>query len=107
MSRSACFKFLVIALAAVGTIGVSYGQGGSGTLTGRVVDPSGAVVSNGSVVLTNSATGEKRTTVTTTAGTYSFPALPVVGSYSVRVSAQGFKTAEVADIVISVGTITT
>lgn len=86
---------------------IALGQGGTGELTGRVVDPSGAILGNISVVLTNAATGEKRTTVTTSAGTYRFPALPVVGSYTLRITAKGFRTAEIADVVVSVGTVVT
>ena len=51
-----------------------YAQG-AGELSGLVTDATGAVVSGVEVKLTNSATGEVRTTVTTAAGIYSFPAL--------------------------------
>src|SRR5581483_10475918 len=106
MNRALC---LVVSLFVVlsGFSVIALGQGGTGELTGRVTDPSGAVVPNVSVTLTNSATGEKRTTVTNSAGTYNFPAVPVVGAYTVRIAAKGFKAAEVANIIVSVGTITT
>src|SRR5258707_12385103 len=45
---------------------------GTGEITGLVTDPTGAVVSDATVTLTNTATGEKRTTVTTSGGTYRF-----------------------------------
>ena len=57
---------------------------GAGELTGLVTDTTGAVVSGVEVKLTNSATGEVRTTVTTPAGIYSFPALPMVGAYTLK-----------------------
>ncbi len=44
-------------------------------MTGRVTDATGAVVSGVEVKLTNSATGEVRTTVTTPAGTIPFPGI--------------------------------
>jgi hypothetical protein len=85
----------------------AFAQGGTGELTGLVTDPSGAVIQGAPVTLTNSATGEERTTTTTAAGTYRFPALQVVGSYTLTISPQGFKSAIVRDIVMSVGTIVT
>src|SRR5207244_3351629 len=85
---------------------VVWAQGGSGELTGLVADPSGAVVPNAQVTLTNSATGDKRTTVTTAAGVYRFSALPIVGTYTLQTSPKGFKAVKIDNIVVSVGTIT-
>jgi hypothetical protein len=85
--------------------GTLWAQGGTGELTGLVSDPSGAVVANAQVTLTNTATGDTRTTVTTAAGTYRFPALPVVGTYTLDTAPKGFKSAKVSGIVISVGII--
>jgi hypothetical protein len=107
MNRSAYLKVLISALMMVCSISFAFGQGGTGELTGRVTDPSGAIVSDSQVTLINNATHEKRTAVTSMAGTFRFAALPVVGTYTLEVSAKGFRTARVADIVISVGTIAT
>jgi hypothetical protein len=85
----------------------AWAQGGTGALTGIVFDPSAAVVANAKVSLTNSATGAVRTTETTDAGVYRFNVLPVVGTYTLKVEVSGFKTAEIANIVISVGTVLT
>jgi hypothetical protein len=84
-----------------------WAQGGSGALTGLVTDPSGAVVPNAKVTLTNTGTGQTSRTVTTSAGVYSFPALPVVGSYNLKVEASGFRAFGVTGIVITVGRVTT
>src|SRR4051794_35211897 len=81
-----------------------WAQAGTGELTGLVADPSGAVISNAQVNLTNNETGEKRSTTTTPAGVYRFSSLPVVGSYTLEVAPKGFKSARVANVVISVGT---
>src|SRR5689334_884420 len=83
-----------------------FAQGGTGELTGLVTDPSGAVIPNANITLTNNATGEKRTTVTTAAGTYRFAALPVVGSYTLQIAPEGFKSIKLENVVISVGTAT-
>jgi hypothetical protein len=85
----------------------AFAQGGSGQLTGQVTDSTGAVVSGVEVKLSNSATGEVRTTVTTDAGIYTFPALPIVGSYALEVGSKGFKSTKVQNVVVSVGTTTT
>ncbi|HYG99380.1 MAG TPA: TonB-dependent receptor, partial [Terriglobales bacterium] len=77
---------------------------GTGELTGVVNDPTGAVVPNVEVKLTNNSTGIVRTTVTSAAGVYRFPALPVVGTYTLNIDAKGFKGVAVREIVVSVGT---
>ncbi|MBV8051179.1 MAG: carboxypeptidase regulatory-like domain-containing protein [Acidobacteriaceae bacterium] len=63
----------------------------TGSIQGIVTDPSGAVVPNGKVTITNKATGQVFTTTTSSAGTYSSGAL-APGNYAVRVEAQSFKT---------------
>jgi hypothetical protein len=72
-----------------------------------VTDPSGASVPDAKVTLTSSATGESRDTLTTSAGVYRFVAVAVVGTYAIKVQASGFKTVEVAGIVVSTGTVIT
>src|SRR5205807_8178371 len=81
-----------------------WAQAGTGELTGLVSDPSGAVVANATVTLTNAATGDKRTTVTTPAGIYRFSALPIVGTYTLEIAPKGFKAVKIANLVMSVGT---
>lgn len=105
MNRIVSFS-LVAAIFALFCIVPAFGQGGTGELTGLVTDPTGAVVPNAPITLTNSATGVKHTTVSTNAGTYRFAALPVVGTYTLDAAPSGFKKVVVANIVISVGTIT-
>jgi len=82
-------------------------QVGQGEITGLATDPSGASVPDAKVTLTSSATGESRDTLTTSAGIYRFVAVPVVGTYAIKVEASGFKTVEVTGIVVSTGTVVT
>ncbi len=103
--RNTMTRFLLVITVLGLLAGTLWAQGGTGQLTGLVTDPSGAVVANAQISLTNTATGEKRTTVTTAAGTYTFPALPIVGTYTLETAPKGFKGAKVANIVVSVGTI--
>jgi hypothetical protein len=70
---------------------LAFGQGGNGTITGTITDPAGAVVAGATVDATNSETGVVYSAVSTNAGVYTVPNLPV-GTYAVTVKVQGFKT---------------
>src|ERR1700692_2972413 len=104
--RSTWTRILLVFVVLALSVG-AFAQGGSGSLTGQVTDSTGAVVSGVELKLTNSSTGEVRTTVTTESGLYNFAALPIVGSYTLEVASKGFKSTKVQNIVVSVGTITT
>jgi Carboxypeptidase regulatory-like domain len=100
-------KYFLLAFVVLALCVGAFAQGGQGELTGQVSDSTGALVAGVEVKLTNASTGEVRTTVTTSAGSYRFPALPIVGTYTLEVTAKGFKSVKVQDIVASVGQITT
>src|SRR5579883_1990172 len=74
---------------------------GTGALTGTVTDSSRAVIPNVTVTLTNVDTNQARTAVTGADGNYKFSLIPP-GTYSVRFSATGFKTADVPSVKINV-----
>src|SRR6266853_4650759 len=103
--RNTSTRFLLAFVVLALCVG-AFAQGGSGELSGLVTDSTGAVVSGVEVKLSNSATGEVRATVTTPAGIYRFPALPIVGTYTLEVGSKGFKSTKVQNIIVSVGTIT-
>jgi hypothetical protein len=63
-----------------------------GEVTGRVTDPSGAVIPGASLTLTNVNTSGVRNVVTTEPGTYTFPSIPP-GFYRLRTELPGFKAA--------------
>src|SRR5438128_6056095 len=63
-----------------------------GEVTGRVTDPSGAVIPGASVTLTNVNTNAVRNVVTTEAGAYTLPSIPP-GFYRLRTELPGFKAA--------------
>ena len=67
-----------------------YSQGGRGTLTGTVSDPTGAVVPGAPIQAKNVETGAVYDATTSTTGNYTFSQLPV-GTYEVVVSVAGFK----------------
>jgi hypothetical protein len=70
-------------------------------LTGTVTDPSGAVIPNAKVTITNTSNGESRTTVSNGAGLYDFSGLNH-GIYNMRVEAQGFTTYQKSNIIMNV-----
>jgi len=71
-------------------------------LRGRVLDPSGAVVANAHVELTNSSTNVHQVTTSSGTGDYLFTHLNP-GAYSVSVTASGFKTLDHTGITVVVG----
>src|SRR5882762_2960231 len=73
------------------------GQGNLGAITGTIQDPSGAVVPDLPLTITNVETGVKWTATTSSAGYYRV-ALPP-GTYRLEAQKQGFKT-EIADRVL-------
>jgi len=80
--------FMLIACLATGLIA----QDISGTISGTILDPSGATVPNAKVTVTNTDRNQVVRVITTDAtGTYSAPSIPV-GQYSIKVEVNGFKT---------------
>ena len=77
----------------------------TGAVTGRVIDPSAAVIPNASVTLTNAGTGATRAIVTGGNGTYHFAFLEP-GNYMVSAGASGFRTTS-RPVTIAVGQIKT
>lgn len=77
----------------------------SGDLAGSITDPTGAVIPNATVTLTNTATGAKQTATTGGDGGYRFSLLNP-GRYTVSASAQGFESAQ-TEAMVGVGTAAT
>jgi hypothetical protein len=97
-----CMQLTLLALLfAVCVPSVRAQSAGTSGLTGTVTDPSGAAIPNVAVTITNNDTAQSRTTTTGTDGIYKFTLLPP-GSYKVRFSATGFKTAEVGAVTLNV-----
>jgi Carboxypeptidase regulatory-like domain len=76
----------------------------TGTISGIVTDPGGAVVSGAEVTTTNVQTGVSQHVATDAKGFYSFPALPI-GTYTVRVHQRGFRDFEQRSIVIDANSV--
>jgi len=80
-----------LAIAVVLSVGVGWAQsaGSSGSITGTVVDPSGAVVPNATVRIHNAVSAFERETTTDSKGSFSFPNVPF-NPYHMTVAAGGF-----------------
>src|ERR1700730_13161586 len=78
----------------------AFAQSERGTITGTVVDTSGAVVPGAHVTVTNTLTNVSSATVSTEAGTYTAASLPV-GEYRVRVEKTGFSSALLSGITLN------
>jgi hypothetical protein len=83
------------------TVGSAYAVDVNARIKGTVTDPTGAVVPGASVTATNTATGVKYPTKSLSNGDYLFPQLPV-GTYSITVSAPGFKNFAATGITLSI-----
>jgi hypothetical protein len=92
---------LFIVSAALSFSAALQGQEARGTITGRVIDPSGAVVVGAEVRVTNLATGVSATSRTNDSGAYSIPYLPL-GTYSLVAESSGFKRVERTSIEVRV-----
>jgi hypothetical protein len=78
----------------------------TGAIAGRVRDASGAVVPEASVLAICGETGLRQQAKTNAVGLYSFSVMRV-GTYTLQVSHDGFKTTEVRHVVVQIGQTTT
>src|SRR5713101_6028446 len=97
----------------VGMVLLSMGSGNafaqanvSAALQGTITDQSDAAIKGTKVAITSKDQGWTRSTETSDTGFYSFELLPA-GTYSVKVNASGFNTAEAKEVVLQVGATTT
>ena len=86
--------------------GQVFAQIDTGSVTGTVKDPSGALVVGAHCVLTNAATGISQTAISTSAGAYTFEGVKA-GTYSLKVTAPGFKEYLLTGIQVHVQNIVT
>jgi hypothetical protein len=102
LNKLAAHALLFVALLASPVC--SYAQLNQGSLSGHVVDASGAAVAGAQVSARDLGTGISVNTQSNDAGEFRIPALPL-GTYDVSVSAPGFKTARYARVIIQVNSV--
>src|SRR6185369_8669439 len=72
-------------------------------LSGTVTDPNNAVIAGATVSVKNPSTGQEFSATTGENGAFTIPAVSA-GTYTVRVTANGFKTAVIKDVQVLAGT---
>src|SRR2546421_12361101 len=91
---------LLLCVLVLGTAAQVLGQ--DATIVGTVTDPSGSVIANVKITITNLETGLAHVTTTNDAGQY--VAVDVhIGHYNIKAEASGFKVAEQKGLVLNVG----
>src|SRR5438105_9809860 len=99
LARFSFCVLIVLALAVTLPAQVENGQ-----YQGTVLDQSGAAVPNATVTATNQATGRSQKATTSQSGFYVIPAL-LVGQYTVKVEAPGFKTESAKNQTVNAGVV--
>ncbi len=95
--RKAVYTLLTCALLAIAAVA----QSNVGRLLGTVSSPDG-VVAGATITVTDNQTKRERTLTSSSEGSFTLPQLEV-GTYTVKVSAPGFKTYTATDVKIDVG----
>jgi hypothetical protein len=96
------FKHLCLVLAFFALPGALWAQVDTGSVSGTVTDPNGAVVPGAKVVATHVPTGRQFSIDTSQGGLYVFPNLPT-GPYTLSVKQTGFKGFVQSGIEVRVG----
>lgn len=102
-STRVALTFLAVIVCAAATV---FAQGGTGQLSGNVVDANGAVVPGATVKLTSGITAQEREAVTNDSGDFVFTLLPA-GVYKLEIAASGFRTVVIDEVRINVTQTTT
>ena len=95
---------LAILLAAL-LAGNLFAQSNQGTIAGLVSDTTGAVVPTVKITARETATGSTYNTVSTSAGTYTFPNVRI-GTYDVSAEFAGFKKWQASGVVVQINATT-
>ena len=90
-------RWIVVVLLCLAGATNAFAQGGTGTLTGTVVDGTGAAIPGATVTATELNTGTERTVVSDEAGVFRMAALNP-GRYVIKIELASFKPLSVADI---------
>lgn len=101
-SRTARSIIFVTLLAVSLVLTPAHAQVVGGTISGIITDPSGAALSDTTVLIHNDETGNERNLVTGADGRYSAPSIPI-GTYTISVQHDGFTAQHRTGIPLTVG----
>src|SRR5271165_1895634 len=93
---------IVVAMFSMVAIGMVNAQVSKGSISGTIVDPSGAAVIGADIKATNAGTNQSVTTTSGGAGAFNLALLPV-GLYKLEVSKSGFRKASVGAVEVTPG----
>lgn len=96
------FRFMLAMLTLCIFAGSVFAQSSTGNLVGTAVDQNGGSVAGATVEVTDNATGKIRTIQASDDGTFNVTQLET-GNYTVKITAQGFKTYTATQLKIDVG----
>lgn len=97
------FRFILTVVLTLCLFAASaFAQSNTGSLVGTIVDQSNAVVPGASVTIIDNATTKERTVQASGEGTFTVPQLGV-GTYTVKITAAGFKTYTATELKIDIG----
>lgn len=109
MQTKTFITFQMILFSVFASLGLAINLGAQirgASLNGTVTDPSGASIPRAKVEVLSPSTGFTRQVVTGSGGVYSVTLLPI-GTYTVTISAEGFKMFRATGVVLSVGEVRT
>jgi len=98
LKSSIAAAFLTLAFASVATA-----QTVSSEARGTITDESGSPIANATVVITHVPSGTRKSATTGASGSFFQPGLRVGGPYTITVSANGFRGAQVDEIFLNPG----
>src|ERR1700733_6146215 len=94
-------KALILLVSALSPIAAQNSE-----ISGRVLDASKAAVGGAQITLTRTDTGDRRSTVSSTEGYYTYPLL-FAGTYEVSVTKEGFQKENRTGITVETGQVST
>ena len=99
--RRSTLIYVAFFVAMVLTVSSAFAQSETGTITGNVTDPTGAVVPNAKITVKGTTTGSVRTITTNSSGSYTVTNLQPA-EYTVTAEVSGFATLQ-QQVTVSVG----
>jgi hypothetical protein len=100
-SNGLLFRYFAMTFAVLLVAGLTFGQSDRGTIAGTVLDSSGGVVQNATIIVTGTETGVVYRTNTGSTGGYRIPDMQI-GTYNISVSSAGFKTEQKTGVIVQI-----